>query len=220
MAANTRQSSLRTTASAGIEKPRSSRGRPTTRETNPGARPRTTRGRGRGRGPNRAPASDQRAQLAKQALQSGLQAEANPSRPQQDAAPVEIRKQVARISNGPWKSTPLSLYFVQRGQLENSPDAETIALNLIDFLLSESNWDPRLRMNILAASCFFFACSLTGLSNQASDIARSFEADLDSNANAWMAYLVARNVQVADVATMRTRLRLTASDVEGGYAIL
>lgn len=109
---------------------------------------------------------------------------------------------------------------MQRGQLENSPDAETIALNLIDFLLSESNWDPRLSMNILAASCFFFACSLTGLSNQASDIARSFEADLDSDASAWTAYLVARKVQVADVATMRTRLRLTASDVEGGYAIL
>lgn len=158
---------------------------------------------------------EQRARVAKEVLGDQPLADANPVVHNAFAA---IR--VPRCYNGFWRSNQSSLYFVQRGQLENSPETETIALNLIDFMLIDKHWDPRLQLNTLAASCFLFASSLTGLSNQADDIVRSFGPDLDLHTSGWMTSLVSRGIPVADAATMKSSLRLTIEDVENGYAIL
>ena len=212
MTATTRRSSHVTGARIDKSGSRSqSRGRPFVRGAT--ASPRAPRGRGRGR--YRTPVADRRAQLAEQALEDQSLADTDRLR---NHAPITTN--VARYWNGFSASKPLWLYFVQRGQLESSPDAETIALNLIDFMLIEHHWDSRLRFNVLASSCFFFAASLTGIKTQASDIARSFAPDLEIHSQMWITSLVTRGIPFAEPVTVKSSMRLRAEDVEDGYAIL
>ncbi|KAI5371195.1 hypothetical protein Slin14017_G020740 [Septoria linicola] len=202
-----------------IEKPGStrtpSRGRIANRDTN--TTPRAPRGRGKTRRPHAI--SPDRAQLASQALEAKLLEEAHPNPKDSPGT-----SNVARVYNEIYESKPLSLSFVDHGHLESSPDTVTITLNLMDFMLVEANWNPALSQNKLAASCFLFASRITGLANEAGDIAISFEYENQANASAWATWITTMGPNAANHFTMQARaaqaLRVSAEDVELGYEIL
>lgn len=78
--------------------------------------------------------------------------------------------------------------------------------------------------NKLAASCFLFASRITGLANEAEDIAVSFEYESQANASAWATWITTMGPNAANQFTMQARaaqaLRVSAEDVELGYEIL
>ncbi|EME87217.1 uncharacterized protein MYCFIDRAFT_84197 [Pseudocercospora fijiensis CIRAD86] len=135
---------------------------------------------------------------------------------------VKGSEKVTRIYNELWESTPVSLAFIDHGLLETDADTEIIALNLIDHMIKEENWNPALSMNKLSAACFLFASRVTGKGNEAGDIARSFEHDAERYSSALLATV---NVsRMATDFTVRRRiamaLKMCARDVEVGYGIL
>jgi hypothetical protein len=85
---------------------------------------------------------------------------------------------VTRKDFGIHACSELSLQFVVHAGLETNHDANTIALNLVDyFLFSEENWLPELSYCKLHAACFLFASHITGLSNTSRQVAASLAPD-------------------------------------------
>lgn len=80
---------------------------------------------------------------------------------------------VERIYNDIWESGPASLAFVTHGNLDHTEDTIIIALNILDHIIRPENWNPELSNNKLSASCFFFACKLTGQTVTAKQVAES-----------------------------------------------
>lgn len=133
---------------------------------------------------------------------------------------------VTRVYNAICEFTTDSLAFVQQGGLQTDEDTDTIALNLMDFMLREDNWNPALSQNKLVAACFYFASRLTRKSNAPENIAASFEWGAQSYAQALVATMTASNggIRYAEDWTMRWRVaesvKVSSEDIELGYEIL
>ncbi|KAF2206678.1 hypothetical protein CERZMDRAFT_103199 [Cercospora zeae-maydis SCOH1-5] len=141
---------------------------------------------------------------------------------------------VARVFTELFETKPTALNFVAQGNLQTSPDVETMTLNLMDFCLLEENWNPALSHNKLAASCFYFASRVVEPSATiaAEDVAKAFEHEAEMSANAWMMWVtksgggssqphgavMSGDIELREKA--RSACQVSAEDVALGFAIL
>ncbi|SMY24202.1 unnamed protein product [Zymoseptoria tritici ST99CH_1A5] len=72
-----------------------------------------------------------------------------------------------------WSSTPASLPFLTHGALPTTPSTTTLTLNILDYTIQPSHWNPLLSANKLSAACFFFASLLSGNPVSATQVAGS-----------------------------------------------
>ncbi|KJX93451.1 hypothetical protein TI39_contig4312g00003 [Zymoseptoria brevis] len=72
-----------------------------------------------------------------------------------------------------WSSTPASLPFLTHGNLPTTPSTTTLTLNILDYAIQPSHWNPLLSANKLSAACFFFASLLSGNPVTATQVAGS-----------------------------------------------
>ncbi|PPJ51940.1 hypothetical protein CBER1_09683 [Cercospora berteroae] len=199
----------------------------------PFASTRGQRGRARGRGNHRpTPARNvESVDEQENASEQQIIASAHPDPKDAPGTP-----KVTRVYTELFESKPTSLTFVSQGNLQTSPDVETMTLNLMDFCLLEENWNPALSHNKLAASCFYLASKIVGSAKEhritPAEVAKAFEHEAEMSASAWMMWMAKSGDGAGqqygslqnEAAELRDRAKVACQvspeDVETGSAIL
>ncbi|KAM3416116.1 hypothetical protein BST61_g9597 [Cercospora zeina] len=210
--------------------------RPNVSQNGPAARGKTfgrgraRAGRARGRGNYRLPLA-QHVEPAGDKIATSEQIIAS-AHPDPNDAPGTPK--VTRVYTELFETKPTSLSFVAQGNLQTSPDVETLTMNLMDFCLLEENWNPALSHNKLAASCFYFASKVVESESTvaAEDVAKAFEYEAELSASAWIMTMANSEVPTSQqrgaVQSSEIELRekaksacqVSAEDVALGFAIL
>ena len=110
-----------------------------------------------------------------------------------------------------------SLEFVKFAGLRTTEDTNILTLNLMDyFLFSPANWLPELSYCRLHATCFLFACHLTGQDNTVEQVANSLGPKSD------FVQLVGDPLagDEESAAAIHAVISVTVTDVEDGYRLL